>query len=143
MRDTAFLRSDELPGDGARLPADDGLRSNVFHLPVRGIGDGGAYTTVADVRRFWPALLAGGISSRPGRGDAATAQRRAGGGPALRARVLAVRDRCRRDALEGYDAGVSFRSMHKPSSGVTATVLANWSDGAWPIVQLLCDALYD
>ena len=48
MVDTAFLRSDELPGRAAigYLTAD-GPRTNVFHLPVLGNGDGG--TT-----RPWP-----------------------------------------------------------------------------------------
>ena len=64
MRDTEFLRSDELPDrDRHRLRAGEGgrWRSNVFHLPVRGIGDGGAYTTVADLSSFWRALFAGRI----------------------------------------------------------------------------------
>ena len=39
--------------------------------------------------------------------------------------------------LEGYDAGVSFTSLHQPSSSITCTVIANWTDGAWPIVGLL------
>jgi CubicO group peptidase (beta-lactamase class C family) len=44
MADTAFLRSDELPGRAAvGYLAVDGLRTNVFHLPVRGSGDGGVY----------------------------------------------------------------------------------------------------
>jgi hypothetical protein len=43
--------------------------------------------------------------------------------------------------LEGYDAGVSFLSHHDPSSGVTWTVISNWSDGAWPIVSLLSSTL--
>ena len=43
MIDTAFLRSDELPGRAALgYLEDEGLRTNVFHLPVRGNGDGGA-----------------------------------------------------------------------------------------------------
>ena len=37
----------------------DGARTNVFHLPVRGVGDGGIYTTVADVRSLWIASLRG------------------------------------------------------------------------------------
>ena len=41
------------------VPAGGGRwRSNVFHLPVRGVGDGGAYTTVADLSNFWRALFA-------------------------------------------------------------------------------------
>ena len=39
--------------------------------------------------------------------------------------------------LEGYDAGVSFCSTDDPASGIVATVISNWSDGAWPLVQLL------
>ncbi len=40
-------------------------------------------------------------------------------------------------ALEGYDAGVSFRSIHDPHADLTATVVSNWSDGAWEIVRFL------
>ncbi len=62
MGDTAFLRSDELPGRAARgYLHRDGLRTNVLHLPVRGSGDGGAYSTVADLSAFWESLLAGRI----------------------------------------------------------------------------------
>ena len=52
MRDTAFLRSDALPGRAAIGYLDDG-HTNVFHLPVRGSGDGGIYTTLDDLDRFW------------------------------------------------------------------------------------------
>lgn len=52
MRDTAFLRSDALPGRAALGYLANG-RTNVFHLPVRGSGDGGVYTTLDDVDRFW------------------------------------------------------------------------------------------
>ena len=37
--------------------------------------------------------------------------------------------------LEGYDAGVSFASVHRPSSSTTYTVISNWTDGAWPVVR--------
>ncbi|HKP18977.1 MAG TPA: serine hydrolase domain-containing protein [Gaiellaceae bacterium] len=52
MRATAFLRSDSLPGTAAIGYLSDG-RTNVFHLPVRGSGDGGIYTSAADMTRFW------------------------------------------------------------------------------------------
>lgn len=52
MRDTAFLRSDSLPGTASIGYLSDG-RTNVFHLPVRGSGDGGIYTSAADMVRFW------------------------------------------------------------------------------------------
>jgi hypothetical protein len=39
--------------------------------------------------------------------------------------------------LEGYDAGVSFRSMHDPTTRVTRTVIANTSEGAWDLLGLV------
>ena len=48
-----------------------------------------------------------------------------------------------RDAvmLEGYDAGVSFRTVHDPNTRVTHTVLSNTSDGAWPVTRHLDELL--
>ena len=58
MRDTDFPRSDELTGAVAQgyIDVDGRVRSNGLHLPVRGVGDGGAYSTVADMRSFWTGL---------------------------------------------------------------------------------------
>jgi CubicO group peptidase (beta-lactamase class C family) len=142
MVDTAFLRSDELPGSAARgYLSVDGLRTNVFHLPVLGNGDGGIYSTVADLSAFWHSLLDGRIVSpqrvaemvRP-RSAWPEESRRYGLGFHLHATGDAV-------WLEGYDAGVSFTSRHEPSSYVTYTVISNWTDGAWPIIKLLNDRL--
>ena len=136
MVDTEFLRSDELPrGAAVGYLGAEGLRTNVLHLPVRGSGDGGVYTTVADVRRLWKAFLAGKIVSmdwaremtRP-RSDGEA--KRYGLGFWLHATSDAV-------ILEGYDAGVSFRSLHDPHADLTATVVSNWSDGAWDVARLL------
>jgi CubicO group peptidase (beta-lactamase class C family) len=142
MVDTAFLRSDELPGRAARgYLSVDGLRTNVLHLPVLGSGDGGSYSTAADFSAFWDSLIAGRIVTpervaemlRP-RSDWPEESRRYGLGFHLHATGDAV-------WLEGYDAGVSFTSLHQPSSAITYSVLSNWSDGAWPIVELINDRL--
>ena len=143
MADTAFLRSDALPGRAARgYLAVDGLRTNVFHLPVVGSGDGGAYTTVADLSTFWDSLLAGRIVSAPTlaemlrpHSDWPEEQARYGLGFHLHATTDTV-------WLEGYDAGVSFASVHRPSSSTTYTVVANWTDGAWPVVRAISDGAW-
>ena len=45
---------------GGRIRGGRGdMAANVFHLPVIGSGDGGIYTTAADVAMFWRALLRG------------------------------------------------------------------------------------
>jgi hypothetical protein len=41
--------------------------------------------------------------------------------------------------LEGYDAGVSFRSVYDPGTDLTWTVVSNTSDGAWPVVRAISD----
>jgi hypothetical protein len=43
--------------------------------------------------------------------------------------------------MEGYDAGVSARSVHDPARDLTWTVLSSWSDGAWPVAKALAHAL--
>jgi len=138
MADTAFLRSDELPGRAARgYLTVDGPRTNVFHLPVLGTGDGGAYSTAADLSAFWNALFAGRIVGsdtvaemvRP-RGDWPEESERYGLGFNLHETSDVV-------WLEGYDAGVSFRSTYDPAAATISTVISNWSDGAWPLIELL------
>lgn len=140
MTDTAFLRSDELPGRAALgYLSADGLRTNVLHLPVRGSGDGGVYSTAADFSAFWEALFAGRIVSlerlaemvRP-RSDWPEESRRFGFGFHLRASGDGV-------FLEGHDAGVSFASLHLPGWATTCTVISNWSEGAWPVMRVLSD----
>jgi CubicO group peptidase (beta-lactamase class C family) len=141
MGDTEFLRSDELPGRAALgYLTVDGPRTNVFHLPVRGNGDGGIYSTAADVSSLWSAFFGGRIVStdwvaemvRP-RSDVPPASRY-GLGFWLHASSEVV-------VLEGYDAGASFRSVHDPASATTHTVISNWTDGAWPIARLLNERL--
>ncbi len=142
MTSTGFLRSDELPGGTARgYLGPEGLRTNVLHLPVRGSGDGGIYSTVADVHAFWPALLDGRILPpetvedmlRP-RSEVPEEGRRYG----LGFWVHGTRDAV---MLEGHDAGVSFRSVHDRPTCSTVTVVSNTSEGAWPLVRYLGETL--
>ena len=145
MGDTEFLRSDELPGRTALgyLEIDDVWRSNVFHLPVRGSGDGGIYSTAADMGFLWRAFFAGRIVSMDwvgemvrARGDVPSASEsmRYGLGFWLRESSDTV-------MLVGSDAGVSFGSAHDRRADVTHTVISNTSDGAWPVTRHLDNRL--
>ena len=139
MRDTGFFRSDELPDRTALgyLPIDGVSRTNVFHLPVRGSGDGGIYSTAADISAFWQALFTGKLAPaawvaemvRP-RSDVPCQSMRYGLGFWLGLHNDTV-------ILEGSDPGVSFRSVHDRRSNVTHTVISNSSDGAWPVARRL------
>ena len=143
MADTGFIRSDELPGRTALgyLPVAGSSRTNVFHLPVLGSGDGGIYSTAADIATFWQSLFTGKIAPAAwvaemvrARSDVPSASMRYGLGFWLGRHGDTV-------ILEGCDAGVSFRSVHDPKSNVTHTVISNSSDGAWPITKRLDELL--
>jgi CubicO group peptidase (beta-lactamase class C family) len=145
MSDTAFLRSDELPGRAALGYLEpDGLRTNILHLPVRGTGDGGIYTTAADMRSFWKALAAGRIVSPEWVVEMRTSRsevpRKSGN---TRGYGLGFWLRSEGDGviLVGSDAGVSFFSLHAPDADLTYTVISNCGDGAWDLAATLEAAL--
>lgn len=138
LDDTGFVRSDAVPeGVATGYLHVDGLRTNALHIPLIGGGDGGIFTTAADLERFWDALLAGAIVSPDSVrlmtnpiSDVPDNDARYGlgfwldrTGPGLR--------------LEGYDAGISAHSLRNPTTGETLTVISNWTDGAWPVLRAL------
>ncbi|HEX5823313.1 MAG TPA: serine hydrolase domain-containing protein [Candidatus Limnocylindrales bacterium] len=140
MVDTEFCRSDRLPAGAAIGYLADG-RSNVLHLPVRGAGDGGAYSTLHDLEILWQSLFAGRILPIPiverlvePRSNDPSEGRRYGLGFWLRP------DRPT-PMLEGMDAGVSCRTVYDRPSGLTYTVISNTSSGAWPLVRDLDERL--
>ena len=138
MVDTTFQRSDApQPRTATGYLEADGLRTNQLHIPLRGVGDGGLFSTLADLRSFWAALLAGRIvppdvlaEMTVPRSESTEDDRRYGLGFWLPAGGDAIQ-------LEGYDAGISFLSTCRPSTGAVETVISNWTDGAWPIVRFL------
>lgn len=140
LADTSFIRSDAMPANLATGYLDrEGLRTNALHLPVIGVGDGGIVSTTADMAAFWTALYDGSIVSaehvelmtRP-HNDAPEHRRRYGLGFWLGATGPTV-------FLEGYDAGVSFRSMHDPTTGTTRTTISNTSEGAWDLLRAVSE----
>ncbi|MBZ2194776.1 serine hydrolase domain-containing protein [Occultella gossypii] len=139
---TDFLPLNALPADAAPgYVFDAGDLVNTLHLPVLGNGDGGAFTTAADLHRFWLALLDGRIVSRAGveamtrpRHDVPDEGMRYGMGFWLHRTAPAL-------VLEGYDAGASFRSTHIIGTRTTVSVLGNSSEGAWPVIGSLAEVI--
>jgi CubicO group peptidase (beta-lactamase class C family) len=136
MTRTSYLRSDELPGDAAvGYLHDEGLRCNVLHLPVRGNGDGGAYTTAADMHAFWASFLAGRIVATETAVDmmrVRTERASNGLGYGLGCWLDPVSGAV---SVHGFDPGVGVVSAIAPSTGVAHTVLCNQGRGAWPTAQ--------
>ncbi|TCS97016.1 serine hydrolase domain-containing protein [Hazenella coriacea] len=61
MNDSGYFRMDQLPERTALgyIDSEDGSswRTNIYSVPVVGGPDGGAFTTVHDLAKFWNALL--------------------------------------------------------------------------------------
>jgi len=142
MTGTAFLRSDELPADAANgYVSDDGLRSNIIHLPVRGNGDGGAYTTLADCSALWAAFMGGRIVTPA---TVATMVQEHAGTPGDSARYglgMWLAEPAGTVSLHGFDAGVGFVTVHDLDRRFTFTVIANQTRGAWPASQRVAELL--
>ncbi len=143
MGDTAFLRSDELPA--GRRPGTCASRARGGRTPSTfrfgEVAMAGSTRRSRMSMRLWDALFDGRIVAagsvaemlRP-RSDVPSAGARYGLGFWLHASTDVV-------SLEGCDAGVSFRSVHDPRSGVTHTVLSNTADGAWSVSRFLDERL--
>ncbi len=138
MTDTSFLRSDELPGRAAVGYLDDeGLRTNVLHLPVRGNGDGGIYTTAADVHALWGALFAGRIVSPDTVAEMVRSHSEVPEMSMSYGLGFWLDDATGTVSLLGGDAGVGFVSTHHRGHRFTSTVFCNQTRGAWPVSQRL------
>jgi CubicO group peptidase (beta-lactamase class C family) len=107
----------------------------VLHLPVRANGDGGIYTTAADIHAFWDALFAGRIVSSvtvsemvSPRSDSPSDSMRYGLGFWLHGSTDAV-------SLHGFDAGANCMSVRDPGGRFTHTVISNKTSGAWRVSE--------
>lgn len=139
---TSFERGDELPAAVAvGYLSAEGLRTNVLHLPVIGVGDGGIVVEASDLHRLWEAFFDGRIVPEDARRSMVApistrpeGRERYGLGFWLHPTSDVVE-------LQGIDPGVSFRSVHDPEASVTVTVVSNTSSGAWPVARALEGAL--
>lgn len=139
MVDTEFLRSDALPGTAALgyLDVGGGWRTNVFHLPVVGNGDGGMYTTSADMARFWAALMTGRIVGLDTLRTMLAPRSPADVDGDAYALGCWVRERSGEVTMIGGDAGVRFWSRHDPRVEATTTVIGNSGADIGPLVELV------
>jgi CubicO group peptidase (beta-lactamase class C family) len=148
MTRSGYFAMDALPDDTAigYLSEDEtDRRTNIYSVPAIGGGDGGAFTTAQDMRRFWTSLLAGHLLSRDWldrflepsvemgeRGDSWHYGRG----------VYLQHDRGNWIvSVEGCDPGASLKSQVWRSEGVILTVLSNTTDGAARINEMLTATL--
>lgn len=148
MTRSGYFAMDALPGKCAQgyLSPDQGdFRTNIYAVPVIGGPDGGAFTTVCDMRRFWTSLLSGDLL-KPASVERMTAPSvgvdpdrddlHYGYGVWLR------RTPARRIvSVEGCDPGAALESFVCIEQGIVATVLSNVTNGAADVGNALAELL--
>jgi CubicO group peptidase (beta-lactamase class C family) len=148
MKQSGFFAFNQLPEKTAfgYIEAADGWRTNIYNLPIVGASDGGAYTTVDDLATLWKAFWANEIVPKSLVELYATpyAQAETEGANIYYGHGLWIDEAAvgqRAVYIVGGDAGVSFKSSVLHALGLQVTVISNTTDGAWPLVRDVQQAL--
>lgn len=145
MKDSGFYEFNDLPQNTALGYVEDtGNETNIYNLPIKGAGDGGAYSTLGDLYRLWDSLLSYEIVSEeivtqylsPYVKDSESSYYGHG------LWVSMVNGDIIDYGMVGCDAGVSFRSAVSEDKSVVYTVISNTANGAWPIIHELKNNLF-
>jgi hypothetical protein len=128
MHRSGFYAFNDLPENTANGYLEDRSTTNIYHLPLRGGGDGGMYTTTDDLRAFWDSLFSHRILSADLTAayleTHSTFDAASGYGCGIYKRL---------DdsiyAIAGDDAGVGFDSRYVMSERLTINILSNITNG--------------
>ncbi len=147
MTRSGYFEMDSLPENTAYgyIPDDGGWRTNIYAVPLIGGGDGGAFTTLSDMRAFWASLLAGRVLPQ------VMVERFLSPSVQVKERdetwhygygVYLREDHGHRIAsIEGGDPGVALESQVWLDAGIVTTVLSNLDNGAMAVSQMLDDVI--
>jgi len=150
MRDSGFFESDQLPARtalGYLADKGDGIwRTNVFLMPIRGGGDGGAYVTAPDMGKFWDALLGDQLVSKPMREQMLSIQASDADAPTENYGygVWIMTDaagQITQYAAIGGDQGVDFTSTLMPQHDSLVTIIGNTKGPTWALFRDLRAAI--
>ena len=145
MEDTCYHEYDRLPANCANVYIHDEDRgdyyTNIYSTGAKGTGDGGAYTTVADVERFWRSLFGGKIVSLDMVRQMTVPQVSAN----CYGYGLWIEKIARRyfPHFEGCEDGISFMSTYDETDDLLVTLISNKGDDVWGLDRNILQALYD
>jgi CubicO group peptidase (beta-lactamase class C family) len=142
MNHSGYFALNKLPEKTAMgyVEEKEGWRTNIFNLPIVGASDGGAFTTVHDIRTLWKAFW--GYQILPKELVEIYAQ------PYVKAEtegehtyyghgiwICEEEGRNREEYIIGGDPGVSFMSSVNCVNDMQVTVISNTTKGAWPMLK--------
>ena len=150
MRSSGYFSTDRLPehcATGYIIDEKENWKSNIFSIPVIGHGDGGVYTTAADIGRFWKALLSKTYFNEDLLTQMMTAQARVSPDSSSNYGYgvwidESVGEKCL--SIVGEDPGIEFSSEFYPSSNLQITLPANNSNGAlWDLAKTIRSVIFN
>jgi CubicO group peptidase (beta-lactamase class C family) len=147
MADSGFFEMNDLPRHTAYGYLADG-RTNIYEVPIKGLPDGGAFVTAADMSRFWDALLGHQLLNE----ESTTTMLR----PHIAVNpnvddshygygiwVFADYRGATRYSISGADPGVAFVPVRFLDSDTELTILGNTESAAWPMFTRLKQLILD
>ncbi len=140
MRSSGYFAANELPEHCATgyIHEEDHWRANIFSIPVVGHGDGGTYTTAADIGRFWKALLSKTYFVEELLTQMTTAQVRVSpSSDNYYGYGIWIDEKTGQNCLSivGEDPGVEFSSEYYPASNLQITLLSNTNGALWDLAK--------
>lgn len=143
MDHTCYHEYDRLPANCANVYIRDeqgAYYTNIYSSGAKGTGDGGAYTTVADVERFWRGLVGGTLVSREMWRQMSTAQVSSNCfGYGLWLEKIAGRYS---PHFEGCEDGISFMSTFDETEDLLITLISNKGDDVWRLNRAILREFY-
>jgi CubicO group peptidase (beta-lactamase class C family) len=142
---SGYFPLDQLP-EGTALGyipcGDGGWRSNIYAIPILGGGDGGAFTTAADLAKFWSSLLDHRLIQKTTLEALLAPQIRTIPGSSRTFYGYGVWMRMKKANpveyyLIGEDPGVAFYSGYFPASRVLFSLFGNTSEPAFRMLKVL------
>jgi CubicO group peptidase (beta-lactamase class C family) len=145
MDSTRYHEYDRLPANCANVYIYDDTRgeyyTNIYSSGAKGTGDGGAFTTVADVERFWRNLFDGNIVSKDMLRQMTVPQVPVNCfGYGLWLEKIAGRYI---PHFEGCEDGISFISTYDEVYGLLITLISNKGDNVWELDRAVLRQFYD
>ena len=148
MKRSGYFAFNQLPEGTALgyIDEESGWRTNIYNLPIVGASDGGAYTTAGDLTTLWKAFWGNEIlppdlveiyASPYVKAETEGEGKYYGHGLWMDMGL----DGQPEIYITGVDAGVSFRSSVERASDLQVSVLSNTTNGAWPVLRDIDNAL--
>ncbi|MCP5094084.1 MAG: beta-lactamase family protein [Chloroflexi bacterium] len=144
MQNSGFFAFNALPPNTANgyLETDDGYKTNIYQLPIRGSGDGGMYTNSHDMQQFWQALFNNQIVAEDYVQILCIKQTQLWNSIDYGLGIYITSSFGKKSFfITGSDGGVGFSSRFIPEMGVNINVLSNKMDGNVAVIKYILEKM--